>query len=119
MVHVSCKETCAIHAKALEEAHGLEAAFPGHALCGFTRLVLVEECSLPAFESDRSAWAPQATRADRGRMASTSRTCSSSTYTPHSSTRPQLPHALRSSSRISPEAPAARHHDQHRQAARR
>eukprot|EP00965_Chrysotila_dentata_P107224 3542787-Pleurochrysis_carterae.AAC.7 len=28
MVHVFRKETCAIHAKALEEAHGLEAAFP-------------------------------------------------------------------------------------------
>eukprot|EP00965_Chrysotila_dentata_P007295 236231-Pleurochrysis_carterae.AAC.1 len=33
------QETCAIHAKALEENHGLEAAFPGHALCDWTRLL--------------------------------------------------------------------------------
>jgi hypothetical protein len=38
-VHRSLKETCAIHGKALEEKHAMEAAFPGEVLCNFTRLV--------------------------------------------------------------------------------
>ena len=39
LVHSAPKESCAIHAKALEELHGLEAAFPGHTLESFTRLI--------------------------------------------------------------------------------
>eukprot|EP00965_Chrysotila_dentata_P004378 142437-Pleurochrysis_carterae.AAC.2 len=38
-IHSAQKKTCAIYAKALEEAHGREAAFPGHRLCNWTRLV--------------------------------------------------------------------------------
>ena len=39
LVHQSMKETCGIHAKVLEENHGLEAAFPGLVLVHFTRLL--------------------------------------------------------------------------------
>jgi hypothetical protein len=38
-VHRSLKETCAIHGKALEEKHAMEAAFPGEVLRNFTRLI--------------------------------------------------------------------------------
>ena len=38
-VHSAKRETCAIHGKALEEVHGLEAGFPQHTLCWFLRLI--------------------------------------------------------------------------------
>eukprot|EP00965_Chrysotila_dentata_P157984 5219534-Pleurochrysis_carterae.AAC.3 len=52
-VHAARKETCVIHGKALEEAHWLEAAFPGHALCDWVRLIWIYECDMPNFEYDR------------------------------------------------------------------
>ena len=39
LVHSAPRETCAIHAKALQESRGMEAAFPGHTLESFARLV--------------------------------------------------------------------------------
>lgn len=38
-VHSAVREQCAIHSKALQENHGLEAAFPQHSLCWFLRLI--------------------------------------------------------------------------------
>ena len=70
-VHAARRETCCIHAKALEENHGLEAAFPEHSMCWFTRLIWecfsrkgghadefkkiwVEDCRLPPSQYDFS-----------------------------------------------------------------
>eukprot|EP00965_Chrysotila_dentata_P153115 5059909-Pleurochrysis_carterae.AAC.1 len=57
LVHSACKETCAIHhAKALEEKHGLGAAFPGRKVEGYLRLVWECFSKKGHWEEFRKVW---------------------------------------------------------------